>query len=72
MISSSLMSINPDIPEAHALRGWYEASTHEFPNNLFAFLLGSMQLVQNKASNPIPTLQCQVDLLNSIAHKAVL
>ena len=23
MISSSIMSVNPDIPEAHALKGWY-------------------------------------------------
>lgn len=25
MFSSATMSINPDIPEAHALRGWYDA-----------------------------------------------
>lgn len=32
MISSSSMAINPDIPDAHALRGWYDAegSNREF------------------------------------------
>lgn len=25
MMSSSMMEVNPDIPEAHALRGWYDA-----------------------------------------------
>ncbi|KAI0076465.1 replication factor-a protein [Panus rudis PR-1116 ss-1] len=27
--SSSLMTINPDIPDAHMLRGWYDAGGHE-------------------------------------------
>ena len=32
MMSSSIMEINPDIPEAHALRGWFDAggSSGEF------------------------------------------
>ncbi|KAJ3541514.1 hypothetical protein NM688_g6073 [Phlebia brevispora] len=32
MMSTSMMEINPDIPEAHALRGWYDAggSSSEF------------------------------------------
>lgn len=29
MTSSSLMHMNPDIPEAHALRGWYDAAGAE-------------------------------------------
>ncbi|EIW84857.1 replication factor-A protein 1 [Coniophora puteana RWD-64-598 SS2] len=29
MMSSSLMSISPDIPEAHALRGWYDGIGNE-------------------------------------------
>ena len=32
MMSSSIMEVNPDIPEAHGLRGWYDAGgdTKEF------------------------------------------
>ena len=26
MVSTSTMVVNPDIPEAHALRGWYDAA----------------------------------------------
>ncbi|CAL1705705.1 unnamed protein product [Somion occarium] len=29
MFSSSMMTINPDIPEAHALRGWYDAGGNQ-------------------------------------------
>ena len=29
MMSSSTMHVNPDIPEAHALRGWYDAAGAE-------------------------------------------
>ncbi|KZT69815.1 replication factor-a protein [Daedalea quercina L-15889] len=29
MFSTSIMQVNPDIPEAHALRGWYDAAGSE-------------------------------------------
>lgn len=37
LLSSSTVQINPDIPQAHAVRGWYDATVREAGGGSFAF-----------------------------------
>lgn len=41
MVNSSLMAVEPDIPEAHVLRGWYDASAGSLSTQFKSFS-GSM------------------------------